>query len=83
MILIAFFIGFEGLSSLKKLEILDISGNEFNKSVIKYLGAITSLKTLILRKIELSGSFPIQGMSIYLYYFSQIKLTIFFDFNVL
>ena len=83
MILIVFFIGFEGLSSLKKLEIFDISGNEFDMSVIKYLGEITSLKTLILRNIELSGSFLIQCVSIYLYYFSKIKLIIFLDFNVL
>ncbi|KAJ9693044.1 hypothetical protein PVL29_011956 [Vitis rotundifolia] len=52
--------GFKSLSSLKKLEILDISGNEFDKSVIKSLSTITSLKTLILCSIELEGSFPVK-----------------------
>ncbi|RVW75201.1 hypothetical protein CK203_061758 [Vitis vinifera] len=54
--------GFKGLSSLKKLEILDISGNEFDKSALKSLGAITSLKTLTISSMGLDGSFPIQGM---------------------
>ena len=81
-IILCFFKGSKGLSSLKKLEILDISGNKFDKSVIKSLGAITSLKTLVLRSIDLNGSFPIQGMSICLYYFSKIKFTIFLAFNV-
>ncbi|KAJ9693012.1 hypothetical protein PVL29_011927 [Vitis rotundifolia] len=52
--------GFKSLSSLKKLEILDISGNEFDKSVIKSLSTITSLKTPVLCGIGLKGSFPIQ-----------------------
>ncbi|CBI38973.3 unnamed protein product, partial [Vitis vinifera] len=55
--------GFKGLSSLKKLEILDISGNEFDKSALKSLGAITSLKTLAIRSMGLDGSFPIQGIT--------------------
>ncbi|XP_034695688.1 receptor-like protein 15 [Vitis riparia] len=52
--------GFKGLSILKKLEILDISGNEFDRSALKSLGSITSLKTLALRSMGLDGSFPIQ-----------------------
>ncbi|KAL6334202.1 hypothetical protein AAG906_006791 [Vitis piasezkii] len=52
--------GFKGLSSLKKLQILDISGNQFDKSALKSLGAITSLKTLAIRSMGLDGSFPIQ-----------------------
>ncbi|WJZ95266.1 hypothetical protein VitviT2T_014049 [Vitis vinifera] len=54
--------GFKRLSSLKKLEILDISGNEFNKSALKSLGTITSLKTLVLSSMGLNGSFPIQEL---------------------
>ena len=61
-IILLYFTGFKGLSSLKKLEILDISGNEFDKSALKSLGAITSLKTLAIRSMGLDGSFPIQGM---------------------
>ncbi|XP_010655035.1 receptor like protein 21 isoform X1 [Vitis vinifera] len=55
--------GFKSLSSLKKLEILDISGNEFDKSVIKSLSTITSLKTLVLCSIGLEGSFPVQELA--------------------
>ncbi|KAL6334158.1 hypothetical protein AAG906_006723 [Vitis piasezkii] len=62
--------GFKGLSSLKKLEILDISGNEFDKSDLKSLGAISSLKTLALCSMGWDGSFPIQGM-LYVYIVSS------------
>lgn len=55
------FEGFERLSSLK-LETLNISANEFNKTIMKSLGAITSIKTLALSKINLDGSYHIQGM---------------------
>eukprot|EP00261_Vitis_vinifera_P036617 XP_019077860.1 PREDICTED: probable LRR receptor-like serine/threonine-protein kinase At4g36180 isoform X3 [Vitis vinifera] len=55
--------GFKGLSSLKKLEILDISGNEFDKSALKSLSAITSLKTLAICSMGLAGSFPIRELA--------------------
>ncbi|KAJ9693007.1 hypothetical protein PVL29_011922 [Vitis rotundifolia] len=56
--------GFKGLSSLKKLEILDKSGNEFDKSAIKSLGTITSLKTLAICSMGLDGSFSIRDSKI-------------------
>ncbi|CBI36387.3 unnamed protein product, partial [Vitis vinifera] len=55
--------GFKGLSSLKKLEILDISGNEFDKSALKSLGTITSLKTLAICSMGLNGSFSIRELA--------------------
>ncbi|KAL6312624.1 hypothetical protein AAG906_006776 [Vitis piasezkii] len=68
-IILLYFIGFKGLSSLKKLQILDISGNQFDK-MSKSLGSITSLKTLVLCRIGLNGSFPIQGiLHIYIVFF--------------
>ena len=73
-IILLYFTGFKGLSSLKKLEILDISGNEFDKSDLKSLGAISSLKTLALCSMGWDGSFPIQGM-LYVYIVSS-KLSI-------
>ena len=60
-IIFLFFIVFKGLSSFKKLEILDITSNDLDKNAIKHLGAITSLKTLVLSQVGLSGSFPLQG----------------------
>ena len=73
-VILLYFTGFKGLSSLKKLEILDISGNEFDKSALKSLCAITSLKTLAICSMGLDGSFPIQGM-LYVYIVSS-KLSI-------
>ncbi|XP_059595537.1 receptor like protein 21-like [Vitis vinifera] len=55
--------GFKRLSSLKKLEILDISGNEFDKSALKSLGTITSLKTLAICSMGLNGSFSIRELA--------------------
>ena len=61
-VILLYFTGFKGLSSLKKLEILDISGNEFDKSALKSLGTIASLKTLAICSMGLHGSFSIRGM---------------------
>ncbi|KAG8612187.1 hypothetical protein MANES_S095208v8 [Manihot esculenta] len=53
--------GCERLSKLKKLEVLDLTWNTFN-NILPSLGALTSLKTLILSYNGIEGSFPIQGM---------------------
>ncbi|KAF2323181.1 hypothetical protein GH714_033924 [Hevea brasiliensis] len=50
--------GFERLSELKKLETLDLSYNKFNDSILSSLGALTSLKSLILSWNNMRGSFP-------------------------
>ncbi|XP_058004810.1 receptor-like protein 14 isoform X2 [Hevea brasiliensis] len=50
--------GFERLSELKKLETLDLSYNNFNDSILSSLGALTSLKSLILHYNWMEGSFP-------------------------
>ncbi|XP_057998141.1 receptor-like protein 14 isoform X1 [Hevea brasiliensis] len=50
--------GFERLSELKKLETLDLSYNWFNNSILSSLGALTSLKSLILSWNNMRGSFP-------------------------
>ncbi|XP_057500656.1 cuscuta receptor 1-like [Actinidia eriantha] len=45
--------GFEKLASLNKLQILDLSENQFNNSILLNLGGLTSLKTLRLRGNQL------------------------------
>ncbi|RVW92059.1 hypothetical protein CK203_037119 [Vitis vinifera] len=60
-VILLYFTGFKGLSSLKKLEILDISGNEFDKSALKSLGTITSLKTLAICSMGLMDLFPFEA----------------------
>ncbi|XP_057967791.1 receptor-like protein 15 isoform X2 [Malania oleifera] len=53
--------GFEKLTSLKKLEVLDLGYNNFNNtSIFRSLGQFTSLKTLILCHNDLDGFFPVQ-----------------------
>ncbi|KAL6334772.1 hypothetical protein AAG906_021536 [Vitis piasezkii] len=54
---------FEKLSSLKTLEVLNISSNEFDNNIIGSLKAITSLKILVMWKIGLYGSFPIRELA--------------------
>ncbi|XP_035546604.1 receptor-like protein 9a [Juglans regia] len=44
--------GFERLSGLSKLEVLDFSGNNFNESFLLSLGQVLSLKELYLRGIQ-------------------------------
>ncbi|KAF2323191.1 hypothetical protein GH714_034001 [Hevea brasiliensis] len=46
---------------LKKLETLDLSYNHFNDSILPSLGALTSLKSLILSWNWMEGSFPSKG----------------------
>ncbi|XP_058000700.1 receptor like protein 21-like isoform X1 [Hevea brasiliensis] len=53
--------GFETLSELKKLEVLDLSSNYFNNSILSSLNNLTSLKTLILSDNIMEGSFPCKG----------------------
>ncbi|KAF2283062.1 hypothetical protein GH714_043721 [Hevea brasiliensis] len=53
--------GFERLSELKKLETLDLRHNYFNDSILSSLGALTSLKSLILKSNSMEGSFPSKG----------------------
>ncbi|WZZ69006.1 hypothetical protein YC2023_080376 [Brassica napus] len=52
------FAGYTNLSSLKNLEILDLSGNAFNNSIFPFLNSATSLKRLFLRSNNLDGPFP-------------------------
>ncbi|KAF2306145.1 hypothetical protein GH714_013332 [Hevea brasiliensis] len=53
--------GFETLSELKKLEVLDLSSNYFNNGILSSLNNLTSLKTLILSDNIMDGSFPCKG----------------------
>ncbi|XP_058071078.1 receptor-like protein 14 [Magnolia sinica] len=48
---------FEMLSRLSNLEHLDLSWNLFNRSILPYLGALSSLKTLDLSDNDLQGCF--------------------------
>ncbi|CAL5440180.1 unnamed protein product [Camellia sinensis] len=51
--------GFERLSNLRKLEILDLGSNDFDdNNIFHSLGALTSIKTLIISDNALGGYFP-------------------------
>ncbi|CAN6935593.1 unnamed protein product [Brassica oleracea] len=54
--------GYKSLSRLRKLEILDLSPNEFNNSIFPFLNAATSLKTLFLGFNKMDGPFPVKGV---------------------
>ncbi|XP_022754173.1 receptor like protein 30-like [Durio zibethinus] len=55
--------GFERLSlKLDKLEILDLSVNQFNDSILASLSELSSLKSLNLAENTFTGSNPIEGM---------------------
>ncbi|XP_059428367.1 receptor-like protein 13 isoform X2 [Corylus avellana] len=54
--------GFEKMSSLRNLRILDLGYNYFNNSIPQSLGAVTSLETLILTQNKLQGYFPAQEL---------------------
>ncbi|KAK7829535.1 receptor-like protein 9a [Quercus suber] len=56
--------GSESLCRLKRLEILDLGYNEFNRSIIQSLSLVTSLKNLILHRNQLKGSFLMKELSI-------------------
>uniref|UniRef100_F6I2S0 Leucine-rich repeat-containing N-terminal plant-type domain-containing protein n=1 Tax=Vitis vinifera TaxID=29760 RepID=F6I2S0_VITVI len=53
--------GFEKLKGLKKLEMLNIGQNYFNNSIFPSVGALTSLRVLILRETKLEGSYLDRG----------------------
>ncbi|CAL5440162.1 unnamed protein product [Camellia sinensis] len=52
----------EGLTSFRRLQILDLSENNFFASIPPSIGALSSLKALSLAQNNLSGSLPIQGL---------------------
>ncbi|XP_059635763.1 cuscuta receptor 1-like [Cornus florida] len=52
--------GFEKLSRLSNLRILDLSENRFNNSILSSLNGLSSLKTLKLRANNLTGQIYIQ-----------------------
>ncbi|XP_020535229.1 receptor-like protein 9a isoform X2 [Jatropha curcas] len=54
--------GFERLSSLKKLQVLDLGSNYFNSSILSSVSSLVSLKTLVLRSNGMGGSFPSKGL---------------------
>ncbi|KAF5931516.1 hypothetical protein HYC85_027687 [Camellia sinensis] len=55
--------GFERLSNLRKLEILDLGSNDFDdNNIFHSLGALTSIKTLIISDNALGGYFPAHGI---------------------
>ena len=60
-VIIDCFTGFEKLTSLNKLEILNLSSNYFNNSILLNLGGLTSLKTLRLDDNQLYGKIHIEG----------------------
>ncbi|XP_058071085.1 receptor-like protein 13 [Magnolia sinica] len=55
---IILYTSFEMLSRLCNLEQLDLSWNQLNRSILPYLGALSSLKSLHLRGNKLEGCFP-------------------------
>ncbi|KAJ9561052.1 hypothetical protein OSB04_006212 [Centaurea solstitialis] len=60
------FAGLGRLSSLKKLEILDLSNNRITNKTLPSLGALTSLRILNLNDNNLEGYFPALGMCLVL-----------------
>ncbi|KAG7590070.1 Leucine-rich repeat-containing N-terminal plant-type [Arabidopsis suecica] len=54
--------GYRSLRRLRNLEILDLSYNEFNKSIFPFLNAGTSLTTLFLQGNNMDGPFPVQEL---------------------
>nr|AMM43012.1 LRR-RLK [Vernicia montana] len=56
--------GFEKLSSLKNLKVLNLGKNCFNKSILSSVAAVTSLETLILEDLGMEGSFLSQDFKI-------------------
>ncbi|KAJ9560570.1 hypothetical protein OSB04_005730 [Centaurea solstitialis] len=54
--------GFGRLSSLKKLQTLDLSWNSITNATLPSLGAMTSLRVLNLGSNKLEGYFPALGM---------------------
>ncbi|XP_059595661.1 cuscuta receptor 1 isoform X3 [Vitis vinifera] len=55
--------GFKSLPKLKKLEILNLSYNQFNKTNIKHLSGFTSLKTLVVSSNNIEGFFPFEDFA--------------------
>ncbi|XP_019184113.1 PREDICTED: polygalacturonase inhibitor-like [Ipomoea nil] len=72
--------GFEKLSELSKLEVLDLSGNNFNRSVLLSLSHLKSLKSLNLDLNSLDGFGNRNLISIFSYTFVHINI-IFCLFN--
>ena len=56
-----FFIGFERLSTLINLEILDLSYNSFNSTILEFVGEISSLRSLYLGGNHMGTSINLNG----------------------
>ncbi|XP_033128101.1 receptor-like protein 15 isoform X2 [Brassica rapa] len=54
--------GYKSLRRLRKLEVLVLSSNVFNNSILPYLTSATSLTTLFLRGNQMDGSFPMKEL---------------------
>ncbi|KAK6263576.1 hypothetical protein SCA6_019010 [Theobroma cacao] len=61
--------GFESLSRLHNLEVLDLSWNSLKNDILVHLGSLSSLKTLDLGSNKLKGTVHLQGNE------TQLKLT--------
>jgi len=53
--------GYKSFERLKNLEILDISENGVNNTVLPFINTASSLKTLILHGNNMEGTFPMKG----------------------
>ncbi|CAL5374311.1 unnamed protein product [Camellia sinensis] len=54
--------GFEKLARLSNLQLLDLTGNSFNNSILSTLGGLTSLKSLYLGANNLEGTINIDAL---------------------
>ncbi|KAK6263573.1 hypothetical protein SCA6_019007 [Theobroma cacao] len=61
--------GFESLSRLHNLEVLDLRGNSLKNDILVHMGSLSSLKTLDLGSNKLKGTVHLQGNE------TQLKLT--------
>ncbi|CAH8377508.1 unnamed protein product [Eruca vesicaria subsp. sativa] len=54
--------GYESLGRLKNLEILEFSSSGLDSSILPFLNAASSLRTLVLRGNSIEGTFPIKDL---------------------
>jgi Leucine-rich repeat (LRR) protein len=54
--------GYKSFERLKNLEILDISENGVNNTVLPFINTASSLKTLILHGNNMEGTFPMKEL---------------------
>lgn len=68
------FVGYKSLRKLRNLEIMDLSYNRFNNSILPFLNAATSLTSLSLENNDMEGPFPFEGVFPFVTYFIMLYI---------